>query len=390
MWKILKIAAPVMVVLSIVVTFSLTGCELLTSSMPSSSENGMELFEEAWGVVLNDYVDIDEVDLDELSRGAIRGMLEALDDPYTSYLDTEHYEYTHRNYEGSFGGIGAEISVDQDDQLIVVAPIVGTPAEREGLLPGDKILEVDGQSTEGMSTMEAVLIIRGEPGTQVTLTILHEGEDVSQDIVITREIINVDSVYMEMLDDGVAHIDVRYFSNRTADEMISAIEDLLEYDATGVILDLRSNPGGVLTAAVDAASLFLDEGVVVSVLDNVGESDVWVVRDMEITTDLPLAVLVNENSASASEVVAGALQDYGRGYIIGTTTYGKGSVNHIRQLSDGSAIYITIARWYTPDGRLIEGLGITPDETVEFTIDDMEQGRDPQLERAIEYITNQG
>ena len=388
MWKIIRIAAPLTIVIALIVTFSLTGCELLTSSVPSSSENGMELFEEAWDVVLNDYVDIDEVDLDELSRGAIRGMIEALDDPYSAYFDAQHNELTHSNYEGAFGGIGAEITVS-DGQLEVVAPIAGTPAQRAGLKPGDKILEVDGQSTEGMSTMEAVLIIRGEPGTQVTLQILHEGEEVPQDVVITREVINVASIHTEMLDDAIALIDVNYFSSRTEDEMVSALEDIIDNDAKGIILDLRSNPGGVLKTAVALASQFLEDGVVVYVVDKGDVKEAWEVQEGGLATELPLAILVNGNSASASEVVAGAIQDHERGIVIGTTTYGKGSVNHIRQLSDGSAIYITIARWYTPNERLIEGLGITPDETVEITIDDMEQGYDPQLERAIEYINNQ-
>jgi len=256
-------------------------------------------------------------------------------------------------------------------------------------MPGDRILEIDGETTEGISLIEAVLKIRGELGTQVTLRILHQGEDVPQDIVITREKIELASVLPSILLDNIAHIEVSHFSSRTGAEIISALEDITADGVSGIILDLRDNSGGVLEAAVDLASQFLEEGVILYVIDGKGNRETWEVREGGLATDLPLAVLVNGISASASEIVAGALQDHGRGIVIGTKTLGKGSVNHFHQLSDGSAIYITTARWYTPNERQIEGQGILPDVTVEITAEDVERGYDPQLERAIEYIKSQ-
>jgi carboxyl-terminal processing protease len=291
--------------------------------------------------------------------------------------------------QGSFGGVGIEVTVDEEGELVVVAPIVGTPAQRAGIMPGDRILAIDGEETEGMHFIEAVLKIRGEPGAQVTLRVLHEGEDVPQDYVITREEIDAASVLPKMLPGNIAHIEVGHFTSRTDSEITSALEDIIADDVSGIILDLRDNPGGVLKAAVAVASQFLEEGIVVYVIDGEGNEEEWRVEEGGLATKLPLVVLVNSNSASSSEVVAGALQDHMRGIVIGTQTLGKGTVNHFRELSNGSAIYITSARWYTPNRQQIEGQGIIPDEIIEITEDDLARDHDPQLERAIEYIESQ-
>ncbi len=355
----------------------------------SRTQPEFELVEEAWQVIINDYVDSDEIDLERLSQGAIEGMIKALDDPYSAYFDAERYELSQYSLQGSFGGVGIEVTVDEEGELVVVAPIVGTPAQRAGIMPGDRILAIDGEKTEGMHFIEAVLKIRGELGTQVTLRVLHEGEDVPQDYVITREEINAASVLPKMLPGNIAHIEVGHFTSRTGSEITSALEDIIADDVSGIILDLRDNPGGVLKAAVAVASQFLEEGIVVYVIDGEGNEEEWRVEKGGLATKLPLVVLVNSNSASSSEVVAGALQDHMRGIVIGTQTLGKGTVNHFRELSDGSAIYITSARWYTPNRQQIEGQGITPDEIIEITEDDLARGYDPQLERAIEYIEGQ-
>jgi carboxyl-terminal processing protease len=355
----------------------------------SRTQPEFEVVEEAWQVIINDYVDSDEIDLERLSQGAIEGMIKALDDPYSAYFDAEQYELSQYSLQGSFGGVGIEVTVDEEGELVVVAPIVGTPAQRAGIMPGDKILAIDGEKTEGMHFIEAVLKIRGEPGTQVTLRVLHEGEDVPQDYVITREEIDAASVLPKMLPGNIAHIEVGHFTSRTGSEMTSALQDIIADDVSGIILDLRDNPGGVLKAAVAVASQFLEEGIVVYVIDGEGNEEEWRVEEGGLATKLPLVVLVNSNSASSSEVVAGALQDHMRGIVIGTQTLGKGTVNHFRELSDGSAIYITSARWYTPNRQQIEGQGITPDEIIEITEDDLARGHDPQLERAIEYIESQ-
>ena len=356
---------------------------------PSRTQPEFEVVEEAWQVIINDYVDSDEIDLERLSQGAIEGMIKALDDPYSAYFDAEQYELSQYSLQGSFGGVGIEVTVDEEGELVVVAPIVGTPAQKAGIMPGDKILAIDGEKTEGMHFIEAVLKIRGEQGTQVTLRVLHEGEDVPQDYVITREEIDAASVLAKMLPGNIAHIEVGHFTSRTGSEMTSALEDIIADDVSGIILDLRDNPGGVLKAAVAVASQFLEEGIAVYVIDGEGNEEEWRVEEGGLATKLPLVVLVNSNSASSSEVVAGALQDHMRGIVIGTQTLGKGAVNHFRELSDGSAIYITSARWYTPNRQQIEGQGITPDEIIEITEDDLARGYDPQLERAIEYIESQ-
>lgn len=356
---------------------------------PSRTQPEFEVVEEAWQVIINDYVDSDEIDLERLSQGAIEGMIKALDDPYSAYFDAEQYELSQYSLQGSFGGVGIEVTVDEEGELVVVAPIVGTPAQRAGIMPGDRILAIDGEKTEGMHFIKAVLKIRGEPGTQVTLRVLHEGEDVPQDYVITREEIDAASVLPKMLPGNIAHIEVGHFTSRTGSEMTSALEDIIADDVSGIILDLRDNPGGVLKAAVAVASQFLEEGIVVYVIDGEGNEEEWRVEEGGLATKLPLVVLVNSNSASSSEVVAGALQDHMRGIVIGTQTLGKGTVNHFRELSDGSAIYITSARWYTPNRQQIEGQGITPDEIIEITEDDLARGYDPQLERAIEYVESQ-
>ncbi len=413
MWKAVRIAAPLLLVIGLTVAYFGAGCDWSPwSTSPAEAE--FDLIEEAWQIILDDFVDSDELDLNKLSQGAIEGLIETLDDPYAAYFDAEQYALSQDRLEGSFGGIGAEITIDEQGQLTVVAPLIGTPAQREGIMPGDRILEIDGETTEGISLIEAVLKVRGEPGTQVTLRVLHQDEDVPEDIVITREEIEATSVYPKMLPDtplstptpahtpiltptptpthpptDIAHIEVAYFSSRTGDEIVSALEDIVASDVSGIILDLRDNPGGILEAAVDLASQFLEEGVVVYVIDGKGNEKTWEVQEGGLATDLPLAVLVNGNSASGSEVVAGALQDHGRGIVIGTKTLGKGRVNHFHELSDGSAIYITTAWWYTPNRRQIEGEGILPDVAVERTADDIERGYDPQLQRAIEYIKSQ-
>ncbi|MBM3157944.1 MAG: S41 family peptidase [Chloroflexi bacterium] len=357
-------------------------------SQPSKTA-GLESVEEAWQLIINNYVDKDKLDLKKLSDGAIRGMLEALGDPYSAYYDAGEYrEIREVNIEGSYGGIGAVVGI-RDGQLLVIAPIEDTPAKRAGIKPRDRILKIDGESTEGMSLTEAAYKIQGEPGTQVTLKILHVDEEEPVILVITREVIKVDSVFSEIREDGIAYIQVTFFSERTSTEIVAALKEVLAQNITGIILDLRDNPGGPVGSAVTVASQFLEEGIVLYALNSNGEKQTWSVESGGLATDQPLVVLVNGSSASASEVVAGALQDYERGVIVGTQTFGKGSINLLKELSDGSAVYITMGRWFTPDGRQIEGQGLTPDMVIDMTDDDIAQGKDPQLDRAVEYLKSQ-
>ncbi len=343
---------------------------------------------EVWQSLERYYVNKDALDAEELSEGAIRGLLEALDDPHTSYLDAETYELEWSAYEGSFEGIGAVVTM-QDGELTVVSPIAGGPAEEQGVRAGDKVLEIDGEPTLEMNLTEAVLKIRGPQGTKVTLLILHQGETTPVDIEIIRQEVKLDSIYLEMLPDGIALIQITHFSERTHEELVAVLNDAIDSGAEGIILDLRNNPGGYLHVAVDVASEFLDGGTVVYQQDSEGRLDESQATSGGLATDLPLVLLVNGWSASGSEVLAGALQDRGRATLVGNVTYGKGSVNIIRELSDGSALYVTTARWLTPDGNLIEGVGLTPDFEVEITEEDVLNGRDPQLEFAIEYIESQ-
>jgi carboxyl-terminal processing protease len=275
-----------------------------------------------------------------------------------------------------YEGIGAYVGM-KDEKVTIVAPIVGSPADKAGIKAGDIILEIDGNSTSGLSVEEVVLRIRGPKGTSVRILVLHEGDTVPVEIEIVRAEIELTSVYYEMKVD-IAYIVLSYFSERTYEELSSALEDITREGATGIILDLRSNPGGVLDAVVDVAGCFLNEGVVLYAVDNEGEKDSYSVEQNRITTDLPLVVLTDNYTASASEVLSGALQDYGRATIAGQTTYGKGSVNTIYQLGDGSGLIITTHRWLTPDGRLIEGKGISPD----YELDEEEDA----IQWAIDYL----
>ncbi len=367
MSKKIKIMA---ITLAFVVTLALSfgaGCALGAETSPNS-DLGLEVVEQVWNIIFQDYVDQDRLDAAALSKGAIEGMVEALDDPYTSYLSPETYQLSLSSLQGEFEGIGAQVAI-RDEQLTIIAPIADSPAARAGIRAGDIILEVNGMPTAGMNLAEAVLIIRGPKGTSVTLLVLHQGETEPEAIEIIRAEIKLSSVRFEMKED-IAYINITHFSERTDEDLSLVLQDIAEEGAMGIILDLRSNPGGLLNAVVSVASHFLEEGVVVKVVDNQGTEAVLSVKPGEIVTNLPLVMLVDGFSASASEVLAGALQDYGRATIAGATTYGKGSVNILHQLKDGSGLYITVSRWLTPHGRLIEGEGIYPDYELELEGDD--------------------
>ena len=352
------------------------GYALASRNQPSLGQ-GLDVVEQAWNLIFYDYVEKDRLAPSTLSQAAIKGMLEALDDPYTSYLDAETYQLSLSSLKGKFEGIGAYIGIE-DEQLIIIAPIPDSPAAEAGIRAGDKILEINGESTSDMSLAEAALNIQGPKGTPVSLLILHKGETGPEEIEIVRAEIELPSVRFEMRGD-IAYIKIAYFSERTSEELSPVLQTITREAATGIILDLRTNPGGLLQTAVDVASRFLKDGVVVNVVDNQGKHTALSVKPKGVTTDLPLVVLVNSYSASGSEVLAGALQDYARGTIAGTRTYGKGSVNVLHQLKDGSGLYITTARWLTPHGRLIEGEGLVPDYELELTGEEA-------IQWAIDYL----
>lgn len=323
----------------------------------------------------------------ELFYGALKGMLAAAEDPYTVYFDPEEADMFNANLEGSFEGIGAEIGI-KEEQLQIVAPLPGTPAEQAGLRPGDHIVMIDEVDTFGMTIEEAVSRIRGEKGSTVTLAISREGIEGLVDVPIKRDKIVVDSVRSEMGEDGIMYISIFTFNGDTNELFNRAVNEALTGGATGIILDLRSNPGGLLTSAIDIAAAWVGYDTVV-IEKKQDKQDVFAGMMAPRLQDIPTVVLVDGGSASGSEIVAGALQDYGYATLVGTQTFGKGSVQDYRELADGSAVKITVAEWFTPNGRTINQTGITPDVEVEFTLEDANEERDPQKEKAYEILTGQ-
>ncbi len=347
-------------------------------SNSSGYEEGLNVVEQVWNIIFSDYVDMSKLDSANLSRGAIQGMIEALDDPYTSYLEAEHYELGMSSLEGVFDGIGAYVTID-DKQLVIIAPIAESPADKAGIRAGDIIMEIDGEPVIDMSLAEAIIKIRGPKGTAVKLLVLHEGDTEPVEIEIIRARVEVPSIIFEMRG-NIAYITITQFSERTDSELSPVLQDIKEQNAAGIILDLRGNPGGLLDIVVKVASHFISKGVVVEVMSNQGKIATLEVVTSPVTTGLPMVVLVDNTSASGSEVLSGALQDHHRAIVAGNTTFGKGSVNMLRRLNDGSGLYITTARWLTPNGRLIEGQGIEPDVTLEITGEDAVQW-------AMDYLT---
>jgi carboxyl-terminal processing protease len=376
-----RIALTLLVI--IVITLSFTGGCLFGATKTTTSDNltleRRAAIGEAWDIIYKNYVDPSRLDSANMSQGAIEGILKVLNDPYTSYLDPQEYILGQSALQGNYTGIGAYVTVT-DNAITVIAPIADSPADQAGIKAGDVILEIDGQSTSDMSLAEAIIKVRGPVGTTVTLTVLHKDDTQPVEIEIVRASFDIPSVNFEMKGD-ITYIRITDFNENTADELGTVIKNLGEENAKGIILDLRSNPGGLLDIVVDVASSFIADGIVVQVRSNQGDITTYSVNKDRTRTNLPMVVLVDANSASGSEVLSGALQDHGRATIAGTTTYGKGSVDALYPLSDGSGLYLTIARWLTPNGRLIEGQGIVPDITLTQTGDD-------EIQWAIDYLTS--
>jgi carboxyl-terminal processing protease len=317
------------------------------------------------------YIDQDALTDAALNRAAIQGILEYLDDPYTSYLDPERYEEFTASLVGTgevFEGIGAEVAV-RDDNLMIVGPLPNSPAIRAGVKPGDIVLAVDGRSVEGFDLLAAVELIRGPKDSTVVLTILHVGALRPVEISVVRDTIELTSVLARIQESGVGYIRLSSFDEVAVAGLITGIADLRAEGMQGLILDLRNNSGGLVDAAVGVLSEFVPEGLVCTGCNPGAEEDLRGVTGEGSAFDLPLVVLVNAFSASASEIVAGALQDHGRATVIGTTTFGKGSVNILAPLESGSGLYVTTSRWRTAKGRLIEGEGIQPDVAVGAGLD---------------------
>jgi carboxyl-terminal processing protease len=333
----------------------------------------------------SEYYDAEALRNPEVVYGAIKGAIEPLGDPYTSFVTPQHATVQQEDLSGKFEGIGAVVEV-RDNRLLIVAPEPGRPAERAGLLPGDHITHVDGVSTEGMSVVDAVARIRGPRGTSVRLTIKREGVPDPFDVTLVREEIKLRYVRWEMLPERIAYLRLTTFGQVTAD-FVAALRQIREREPLGLVLDLRNNPGGYLDAAVDVASQFLDGGVVAYQEGRNGEREVHEVKRGGLLKDTPMAVLVNKGSASASEIVAGALQDHGRATLVGETTFGKGSVQRIHTLSDKSSLRITVSRWFTPNGKDLHKKGLDPDIFVASPeTPPASHGEDVQLQRAVQHL----
>jgi carboxyl-terminal processing protease len=348
--------------------------------VPEDLPEDFNLMTEAWSIINSDYIDNDQIDSKVMSEGAVGGMVRALGDQYSVYLNPDAHALEMSDITGKFYGIGAYVG-SKNNQLVIIAPMEGSPAQKAGLLPGDIILKINGEDTLGLSVTEAALKIQGPEGTDVVLTILHEDEEQPIDITITRQKITLTSVFWE-IKDNILYVQLIGFTENAMPEIMAALEAGIADNVDGMILDLRNNGGGLLNIAVDIASQFLDDGIVVRAVNNKGEEGYEPVKRGGIATEIPMVVLVNGGSASASEVVAGALQDYERAKLIGQQTFGKGSVQLIRSLSDGSAIHITMARWLTPKGRMIDGTGLQPDLYSELEEDEL-------VNFAIDYLTGE-
>jgi carboxyl-terminal processing protease len=342
-----------------------------------------ENFWDIWNFVKEEFY-LQPVSDEDLYQGAIKGMVEGLGDDYSLYFTPEETEQFLDGLEGQFEGIGCEIGM-KDDQLQVVAPLPETPADLAGLLPGDFIMSIDDVSTDNLSLEEAVTYIRGEKGTEVVLSIYRPGTQDFFDASIVRDTITIDSVVWEMRDDQIMVIGLYSFNTETAELFEKAVQEALVEGVDGIVLDLRSNPGGLLTSAIDIASYWAGYQTIL-IEKSVDDTQTFLGTLDARLSDIPTVVLVNNGSASGSEIVAGTLQDYDLGTIIGMQTYGKGSVQDFVELRDGSAIKITIAQWYTPNGRSIQEKGISPDIEVDYTIEDFQEGTDPQLDAAITTI----
>ena len=324
----------------------------------------LEIFAEALRQVEDNYVE--PQDTQKLIQGAIKGMIQSLD-PHSSYLTKEEHQELLIETKGQFTGVGMEITV-RDNILTVVSPVEDTPAYRAGIKAGDKIIQIDDKSTIDMTSTEAVKYIRGPKGTKVKLTISRENVDKPLVFNITRDVIPLRSVRTNMLDYDIGYVRISLFQGRTADELRSHLDELeADHKLKGLILDLRNNPGGLLTQAIEVSDIFLESGLIVSTKGRHGDQDIEEFAKKDGTEgSYPIIVLVNGGSASAAEIVAGALQDNKRALILGTRTFGKGSVQTILPLSDGSGLRLTTARYYTPSGRSIQLSGISPDIEIEY------------------------
>ena len=350
------------------------------------TEVDFSIFWKVWDLLKEKHVDQKSLDAQKMVYGAIKGMLEATDDPYTSFFDPKEAESFAQDIEGSFEGIGAELGI-KDDILTVIAPLDGSPSQRAGLLAGDKILKINGNITSDLTIDKAVELIRGKKGTEVILVILRKGEEETKEIKIIRDTIEIKSVEVEFKENNIAHLKIIQFGEKTTKEFDAAMKEIISRNSPAIILDVRNNPGGFLDKSIEIASRFIPRGkTVVIEEDAAGKRDNLYSIGGDRLGGMKTVILINEGSASASEILAGAMRDNLGTKLIGKKSFGKGSVQELIPLPGGSSVKITVAKWLTPNGDYIMNKGISPDVEVELTAEDFKNEKDPQLDKALEIV----
>lgn len=353
--------------------------------LQSESSFNFNLYWEVWDRLKRDYVDKNKISDEEMFYGSLRGLASSVGDPYTIFMDPKETKDFATDMSGSFEGIGAEVGM-RNDIVTIIAPLSGMPAEKAGLRSGDRVYAIDGDSTLGMSVDAAVKKIRGPKGSIVTLTVIRDEEDRPLDIEITRGVIVVKSIKTELRDDNIFVIRVNSFNDDTLSLFRQAIQDILIKNPQGIILDLRNNPGGYLDTAIAMASAWVPEGPVVIEQFSEGRREEYFSHGGAPLQDFETVVLINGGSASASEIVAGALRDYNRAVLVGQQSFGKGSVQGLRDLSGGSSLKVTVAQWMTPAGDYINDKGISPDLEIGLSREDINLNLDPQFDKAVELL----
>ncbi|MEK7193519.1 MAG: S41 family peptidase [Patescibacteria group bacterium] len=369
---------------SIPETITVKGVANIEEGKPSNTSD-FSLFWEVWNLVDDKYLKNKEVTAEQKTRGAIQGLISSLQDPYSQFFSPDNAKKFQEDIRGNFGGIGAEIGI-RNEILTVVSPLKNTPAIRAGLMAGDLILKIDGDITDGLGVEEAVNLIRGPEGSTITLLVLRKEWKEPKEFKIVRSRIIVPTLDFEMKD-SFAYIQLHSFNAVALPQFAQAVSNARAAKAKGIILDLRNNPGGFLSVAVDLAGWFLEPGtLVVSEEGPRGPTDVFKADGNGTLVKMPTVILINEGSASASEILAGALHDNRKIKLIGEKTFGKGVVQEIEELRDGSSVKITVAHWVLPSGKILEEEGIAPDVPVKLSEEDIKNKRDPQLEKAIELL----
>ena len=370
-----------------------------TTNGTENADQDFAVLSEIYRILNNDFVGREDLDPKVMFEASINGLIKSINDPHTVYIDPEQYRVSRNTLSGTFEGIGATVT-QQAQEIVIVAPIRGSPAEAAGIKPGDVIVAVDGESTKGWTVNQAVLKIRGPRNTKVTLTVKHS-DGTQEDVTIVRDRIQVSSVFREpptgQFKDAagkdvtdLGYVYISEFTERTPRELEPVLKEIASNNSKGLILDMRANPGGLLTTTVETADMFLDRGIVLIEAGKDGAERTFNARQgTSFPSNIPIVVLVDKSSASGSEVMAAALRDNKRATIVGDSTFGKGTVNNLRELSNGGAIYVSIARWLTPLRQQIEGSGLKPDIVVQPSDEDIDKRRDVQLFKAIEVLRGQ-